>query len=104
LAQLVLQQRFVQAKARGTALISNLRATLDATVSTINLDDYGVGKQANPTIVLASNAHNGSLLGGFPSNSPPGSKAIAFDRATRQVSTSSTASRMRRAACFSRRG
>ena len=28
---------------------------------------------------------NGSLLGGFPSNSPPGNNAIAYDRTTRQV-------------------
>jgi Ferritin-like domain len=76
---------FVDGKARETALISNLRATLDGTVHTTNLDDYGVGTQANPTIVLASNANNGSPLGGFPSNTPPGNNAIAFDRTTRQV-------------------
>ncbi len=76
---------FVNGKARETALISNLRATLDGTVRTTNLDDYGVGTQASPSIVLASNANNGSLLGGFPTNSPPGNNAIAFDRTTRQV-------------------
>jgi hypothetical protein len=32
-----------------------------------------------------SNAMNGPLLGGFPSDSPPGNNAIAFDRTTRQV-------------------
>jgi hypothetical protein len=32
-----------------------------------------------------SNVMNGPLLGGFPSNSPPGNNAIAFDRTTRQV-------------------
>ena len=36
-------------------------------------------------IANLSNAMNGSLLGGFPSNSPPGNNAIAFDRTTRQV-------------------
>ncbi len=76
---------FVNDKARETALISNLRATLDGTVRTTNLDDYGVGTLASPSIVLASNANNGSLLGGFPTNSPPGNNAIAFDRTTRQV-------------------
>ena len=77
---------FAEGKAHETELISNLRATLDGTAGTQNLDDYGVGTVARPTIVLASNARNGNtILGGYPSNSPPGNNAIAFDRTIRQV-------------------
>jgi hypothetical protein len=69
-----------------TAKISNLRAVLDGTAGTTNVDDAGVGNTSNPRIALASYALNGStLLGGYPSNSPPGNNSIAFDRTTRQV-------------------
>jgi hypothetical protein len=68
-----------------TAAISNLRATLDGTAGTQNLDDQGVGNTTTPRIVSASDSQNGSLLGGYPSNSPPGNNAIAYDRTTRQV-------------------
>jgi len=68
-----------------TEAISYLRATLDQTVNTQNLDDLGVGDVTTPRIVLASGGANGSLTGGFPSNNPPGNNAIAFDRTTRQV-------------------
>jgi hypothetical protein len=44
-----------------------------------------VGTTAAPSIVNCSNALNGSLLGGFPTNNPPGNNAIAYDRTTRQV-------------------
>lgn len=77
---------FVEGKTNETAAISNLRAILDGTAGTTNLDDFGVGTLAIPTIVNASNANNGStILGGFPKNTPPGNNAIAFDRSTRQV-------------------
>jgi hypothetical protein len=68
-----------------TAAISNLRAVLDGTAGTQNVDDRGVGDVSAPTITNASNALNGSLLGGFPTNNPPGNNAIAYDRTTRQV-------------------
>ncbi len=68
-----------------TAAISNVRATLDGTAGTQNVDDRGVGTTSAPTITDASNSLNGSLLGGFPTNNPPGNNAIAYDRTTRQV-------------------
>jgi ferritin-like protein len=68
-----------------TAAVSNLRATLDGTAGTPNVDDQGVGDTQNPTIADVSNELNGSLLGGFPTNNPPGNNAIAYDRTTRQV-------------------
>jgi hypothetical protein len=69
-----------------TTAISNLRASLDGTIKTVNQDDFGVGTNTVPMIVNASNDLNGTtILGGFPSNSPPGNNAIAFDRTTRQV-------------------
>ena len=76
---------FVGGFASQTAAISNLRATLDGTAGTQNVDDRGVGTTAAPSIVDCSNALNGSLLGGFPTNNPPGNNAIAYDRTTRQV-------------------
>jgi hypothetical protein len=76
---------FVNGFASQTAAISNLRATLDGTAGTANVDDRGVGTTSAPSIVDCSNALNGSLLGGFPTNNPPGNNAIAFDRTTRQV-------------------
>jgi hypothetical protein len=76
---------FVGGFASQTAAISNLRATLDGTAGTANVDDRGVGTTAAPSIVDCSNSLNGSLLGGFPTNNPPGDNAIAFDRTTRQV-------------------
>jgi hypothetical protein len=39
-----------------TAAISNLRATLDGTAGTPNVDDRGVGETQNPTIADVSNA------------------------------------------------
>lgn len=68
-----------------TQAISNLRATLAGTANTQNRDDQGVGTVSDPHIVLASVSANGSLLGGFPTNNPPGNNAIAYDRTTRQV-------------------
>jgi hypothetical protein len=76
---------FVDGKSRETELISNLRASLDGTAGTLNVDDHGVGTLERPTIVDASDRSNGSLLGGFPTNNPPGDNAIAYDRTTRQV-------------------
>jgi Ferritin-like domain len=76
---------FVGGFSSQTTAISNLRAKLDGTLGTQNQDDFGVGTTAAPMIANLSNAMNGSLLGGFPSNSPPGNNAIAFDRTTRQV-------------------
>ncbi|HME84357.1 MAG TPA: ferritin-like domain-containing protein [Roseiarcus sp.] len=78
---------FANDKAKETAAISNLRATLDGTAGTQNVDDHGVGgmKESVPSIVNCSTNANGSLLGGFPTNNPPGDNAIAYDRTTRQV-------------------
>ncbi len=67
-----------------TTAISQLRAKLDGTFATKNIDDGGVGDDNNPRIVLASNQYNGTLLGGYP-NPPPGNNAIAYDRTPRQV-------------------
>ena len=68
-----------------TEKISYLRATLDGTAGTPNVDDHGVGDTISPTITDCSDAANGTLLGGFPTNIPPGNNAIAYDRTTRQV-------------------
>lgn len=76
---------FVGGFASQTTAISNLRASLDGTIHTQNQDDFGVGTTTAPMLADVSNPMNGSLLGGFPSNSPPGNNAIAFDRTTRQV-------------------
>jgi hypothetical protein len=76
---------FANDKAAATEAISNLRATLDGTAGTLNVDDHGVGDVSSPTITDASDAQNGPLLGGFPTNNPPGDNAIAYDRTTRQV-------------------
>jgi hypothetical protein len=76
---------FVGGFASQTTAISNLRASLDGTIHTQNQDDFGVGTTTTPMIANLSNAMNGPLLGGFPSNTPPGNNAIAFDRTTRQV-------------------
>ena len=76
---------FVGGFSTQTAAIANLRATLSGTAGTTNVDDRGVGTTAVPSIVDCSNSLNGSLLGGFPTNTPPGNNAIAYDRTTRQV-------------------
>lgn len=76
---------FVGGFSSQTTAISNLRATLDGTIGTVNQDDFGVGTTAAPMLADVSNAMNGSLLGGFPNQLPPGNNAIAFDRTTRQV-------------------
>ena len=80
---------FVNDLSKETAAISNLRATLDGTINTENMDDHGVGGMTEmvPSIVNCSNAKNGSLLGGFPNllPQPPGNNAIAYTRTTRQV-------------------
>jgi Ferritin-like domain len=76
---------FANGKKTETDAISNLRATLDGTAGTPNVDDHGVGGLDVPTITDASDGKNGSLLGGFPTNNPPGDNAIAYDRTTRQV-------------------
>ena len=76
---------FANDQQHNTAAISNVRATLDGTINTPNMDDHGVGNTSFPHIVDCSDNLNGSLLGGFPSNSPPGNNAIAYDRTTRQV-------------------
>ena len=76
---------FVGGFSSQTSAISNLRASLDGTIHTQNQDDFGVGTTTAPMLANLSNAMNGSRLGGFPGNSPPGNNAIAFDRTTRQV-------------------
>src|SRR5580658_2442939 len=78
---------YANGKNKETVAISGLRATLDGTAGTQNVDDHGVGSFSLqiPSITLASAATNGSLLGGFPTNNPPGNNAIAYDRTTRQV-------------------
>jgi hypothetical protein len=76
---------FVQGQMQATQAISNLRAQLDGTYGTQNIDDQGVGNVQYPHIVSASTGQNGStILGGYP-NPPPGNNAIAYDRTTRQV-------------------
>ena len=67
-----------------TAAISKVRSQLDGTENRSTLDDEGVGNTGNPHIVLCSDEHNGTLLGGYP-NPPPGNNAIAYDRTPRQV-------------------
>lgn len=84
-AEIIRTSLFVGGFASQTTAISNLRASLDGTIHTQNQDDFGVGTTAAPMLANLSNAMNGPLLGGFPSNSPPGNNAIAFDRTTRQV-------------------
>jgi hypothetical protein len=76
---------FANGKGTETEAISHLRATLDGTAGTLNVDDHGVGRVTEPSITDASDAQNGSLLGGFPTDNPPGNNAIAYDRSTRQV-------------------
>jgi len=78
---------FANGMSKETAAISSLRATLDGTAGTQNVDDHGVGDISAPSITLCSDAQNGSLLGGFPNvpPMPPGNNAIAHDRTTRQV-------------------
>jgi hypothetical protein len=76
---------FANGKNGATEAISNLRATLDGTAGTQNVDDHGVGDTIDTRITNASDAQNGTLLGGFPTNNPPGNNAIAYDRTTRQV-------------------
>ena len=58
-----------------TAAISKLRAQLDGTYGTANLDDQGVGNNQYPHIVLASDPQNGA----------GNNNSIAYDRTTRQV-------------------
>jgi hypothetical protein len=84
-AGLVRTVLFANDQMQATAAISNLRATLDGTYNTPNVDDHGVGNTTYPHIVNCSDNSNGSLLGGFPSNTPPGNNAIAYDRTTQQV-------------------
>lgn len=84
-AGLVRTVLFANGDASQTQAISNLRASLDGTAGTENVDDIGVGTASAPSIADVSNARNGSLLGGFPTNTPPGNNAIAYDRTTRQV-------------------
>jgi hypothetical protein len=76
---------FASGAATETQAISHLRATLDGTAGTENVDDHGVGNDSTPAITNCSNALNGPLLGGFPTDNPPGDNAIAYDRTTRQV-------------------
>ena len=58
-----------------TQAISNLRAQLDGTFGTANIDDQGVGNLQYPHIVLASD----------PANGASNNNSIAYDRTTRQV-------------------
>ncbi len=78
---------YANGMAKQTAAISSLRATLDGTGGTQNADDHGIGgfREPVPSITNCSYAANGSLLGGFPTDNPPGDNAIAYDRTTRQV-------------------
>ncbi len=80
---------FANGMSKETDAISNLRATLDGTAGTQNVDDHGVGGFAEPAVSIAncSDFMNGTLLGGFPNvpPMPPGNNAIAYDRTTRQV-------------------
>lgn len=84
-AGLVRTVLFNAGAASQTQAISNVRAALDGTAGTTNIDDRGVGTTSAPSIALVSNALNGPLLGGFPNPEPPGNNAIAYERTTRQV-------------------
>ena len=75
---------FANNQQAATAAISNLRATLDGTYGTQNVDDHGVGSTTYPHITNASDNSNGPLLNG-PNNMPPGNNAIAYDRSTDKV-------------------
>lgn len=68
-----------------TAKISNVRATLDGTAGTQNIDDRGVGTIQAPSIVDCSFDQDGSTVLGGLTGPPPGNNAIAFDRTTTQV-------------------
>jgi hypothetical protein len=68
---------FANGYSQQTQAISQLRANLDGTLGTANIDDQGVGTNQLPHIVLASDPRNagGSI----------GNNAIAYDRSPRQV-------------------
>jgi hypothetical protein len=68
---------FANGYSQQTQAISMLRANLDGTLGTPNIDDQGVGTTQLPHIVLASDPRNagGSI----------GNNAIAYDRSPRQV-------------------
>jgi hypothetical protein len=68
-----------------TTAISNLRAKLDGTLGTQNQDVLALAPRHSSDDRQFEQCYHGSLLGDFPSNSPPGNNAIAFDRTTRQV-------------------
>jgi hypothetical protein len=76
---------FANGYASQTQAISNVRATLDTTAGTQNVDDQGVGTIQYPHIVLASDGQNGTMAQGLTNNTPPGNNSIAYDRSTRQV-------------------
>ncbi len=74
-AGLVRTVLFANGYMQQTAAISKLRAQLDGTYGTANLDDQGVGNNQYPHIVLASDPQNGA----------GNNNSIAYDRTTRQV-------------------
>jgi hypothetical protein len=84
-AGLIRMALFELGQGAATLAISKLRAQLDGTYNTINVDDTGVGNVNDPQVVDCSQTYNGTLLGGFPNPDPPGNNAIAYDRTTRQV-------------------
>ncbi len=77
-AGLVRTVLFANGYAQQTQAISMLRAKLDGTVGTANIDDQGVGTTSLPHIVLATDPRNAPSPG-------PGNNAIAYDRSPRQV-------------------
>jgi len=68
---------FANGYSQQTQAISMLRANLDGTLGTPNIDDQGVGTTQLPHIVLASDPRNAS--------GSIGNNAIAYDRSPRQV-------------------
>jgi len=68
---------FANGYSQQTQAISMLRANLDGTLGTANIDDQGVGTTQLPHIVLASDPRNAS--------GSIGNNAIAYDRSPRQV-------------------
>jgi hypothetical protein len=85
-AALIRTVLFANGMSKETEAISKVRVALDGTTGQ-NVDDHGVGTVTEPSITNASDAQNGSLLGGFPNVPPlpPGNNAIAYSRTTRQV-------------------
>jgi Ferritin-like domain len=69
---------FADGAANATQAISGVRAMLDGTLGTANIDDQGVGTTQLPHIVLSTDPRNAASGG-------PGNNAIAYDRLPSKV-------------------